>query len=215
MVFQYYGFELDGSKKLTLDKFIQQWALPLFLMVLASAFYFLPEPFVSFLQFNRPAILNGEWWRLITGHLMHANHWHLLMNLGAFAVLLAIHGMHLTLLRLLVLFIGGSLLTGLALLWLSPNTMIYTGLSGWLHGLIIWGACVDICKKWQSGWLILLGVFAKVLWEQYTGGSPEMVALIGVNVAVNSHLFGALSGLMLFAILQTIPALKVSINPVR
>ena len=40
------------------------------------------------LQFNRAAVVGGQWWRLITGNFVHCSWVHLGVNLGAFAALL-------------------------------------------------------------------------------------------------------------------------------
>jgi rhomboid family GlyGly-CTERM serine protease len=191
------------------NKLIQQWALPIVLIILIVLLQLGSNQLSPVLEFDRHAIYQGEWWRLFTGHLMHANHWHLGMNVAALIVILAVQGMHLTIARFLVLLIAGCLMIGLDILFLSPGMMIYSGLSGWLHCLIIWGACADIAKHWSSGWLILFGVFIKVIWEQIHGGSAEVVALIGVNVAVDAHLFGAFTGLIMFFIMQSVQPLAV------
>lgn len=191
------------------NKQIQQWAAPIVLLVVILLLQLCSSTLSVVLEFDRTAIYQGEWWRLFTGHLMHANSWHLAMNMAALLVILAVQGMHLTVARFLVLLLAGGLMIGLDILFLSPGMMIYTGLSGWLHCLIIWGACADIAKHWSSGWLILIGVFIKVIWEQIHGGSADIIALIGVNVAVDAHLYGAITGLIMFFIMQSVQPLAV------
>ncbi len=191
------------------NNFIQQWAAPIALLVIISLLHIGNSELSPVLDFDRNAIYQGEWWRLFTGHLMHNNAWHLGMNFGALIVILAVQGMHLTVARFLVLLIAGCLMISLDILFLSPNMMIYCGLSGWLHCLLVWGALADIVKHWSSGWLILIGVFIKVIWEQIHGGSSEIITLIGSKVAVDAHLFGAFTGLILFFIMQSVPPLAV------
>ncbi len=192
------------------NTFIQQWAAPIALLVIISLLQIANGVLSPLLDFDRNAIIQGEWWRLLTGHLMHTNLWHLAMNLGALLVILAVQGMHLTIARFLVLLIAGCLMISLDILFLSPSMMIYSGLSGWLHCLLVWGALADIVKHWSSGWLILLGVFIKVVWEQIHGGSSDIVALIDAKVAIDAHLFGAITGVILFFIMQSVPPLAVA-----
>lgn len=151
------------------------------------------------LAFDRQAITAGQGWRLLTGHLLHTNSWHLLMNLAGFILILLLHGMYYSGRGLLLLLMAGNLLIGLALYWFSPEIQIYLGLSGFLHALLVCGCLIDIQRNWSSGWLILVATFGKVLWEQYRGASQDVAALIGAEVAIDAHLYGALTGLVLFA----------------
>jgi len=191
------------------DKLKQQWLSPIILILIIVTLQICNSLVSATMEFDRFAIQQGEWWRILSGHLLHANNWHLAMNVAAFAVILDVQGMHLNFARFTVLLFAGCLLIGLEMFFLSPSMIIYTGLSGWLHCLIVWGACADIVKHWSSGWLILIGVFCKVTWEQIHGGSADVVALIGVDVAVDAHLYGALTGLLLFFVMQSIPPLAV------
>ena len=44
----------------------------------------LPEPMQQWLRYDRSALQTGQYWRLFSGHLLHSNGWHLLMNLAGF-----------------------------------------------------------------------------------------------------------------------------------
>jgi membrane associated rhomboid family serine protease len=83
----------------------------------------------------KPAVRNGEYWRLLTGPMLHGTWWHLLGNMAALIVLAAIvralaaAGSVAVVLLLAVL--GGSL----ASLWVAPaGTSV--GLSGGIMGLL-------------------------------------------------------------------------------
>lgn len=80
----------------------------------------------------------------------------------------------------------------------SPDLIWYAGLSGALHGIFAWGACVDIKEKMKSGWLLLIGLAIKVGYEQIDGSSEQVANLIDAKVAVDAHLFGALTGITIF-----------------
>lgn len=149
-------------------------------------------------QYDRVAIGQGQWWRLFSGHLLHTNHWHLLMNLAGLLVIWLMHGPHYRARSLLFLLVAGFALIGLALWLWSPAIRYYVGLSGWLHALLVWGACQDIQRQWSSGWLILAGVSAKIIWEQWQGASQQLITLIDAEVATDAHLYGAISGLLLY-----------------
>lgn len=176
-----------------------QQSLPLLLLALVMVLADWAGPqLASQLQYDRVAVNQGQWWRLFSAHLLHTNHWHLLMNLAGLLVIFLMHGPHYCCSRLLFLMVSGFALIGL-LLWLwSPATSYYVGLSGWLHALLVWGACKDIQRQWSSGWLILAGVCAKIGWEQWQGASQQLITLINAEVATDAHLYGAISGLLLY-----------------
>jgi rhomboid family GlyGly-CTERM serine protease len=160
------------------------------------------------LQFDRSALAQGEYWRLFSAHLIHTNRWHLLMNLAALAVIFLMHVPHYTAQRILYLLVAGLGLIGLAIWLWSPAISYYLGLSGWLHALLVWGACQDIQRHWSSGWLILAGVAAKIGWEQWQGASQQLITLIEADVATDAHFYGAVTGLLLYLISLIVQYIK-------
>ncbi|ABV87670.1 rhombosortase [Shewanella pealeana] len=149
----------------------------------------------ALLAYQRVLILDGQWWRLLTGNLLHTNAWHLYMNLAGLWVILALHEQHYQAKGFSVLFFILCLMQGIGLLVFYPSLIGYVGLSGMLHGLFTYGAVLDIRNGLKSGYLLLLGVFLKVAYEQYFGASIEMTQLIDARVATEAHLVGLISGL--------------------
>ncbi|CAM3893181.1 MULTISPECIES: rhombosortase [Pseudoalteromonas] len=152
------------------------------------------------LDFDRNAIADGEIWRILSGQFTHSNWYHLMLNLLGILFIWLLHAEYTTLRKywLNVLFLG--LFTGLMILLFSLNIVVYTGLSGLLHGLIVWGALEDIKRKLTTGYLLFIGVWAKVCWEQYAGASTDVAKLIDSRVAIEAHLFGAVGGVVLAVI---------------
>lgn len=171
-----------------------QWSLLLF-VVLLVILHFLPENLRSVLEYHRAE--PEQVWRAVTGHLLHSNHWHLVMNLGALLLMLMLHQLYYSLNSFAFLLFSGCIGISLLLYLFSPDIQIYVGLSGWLHCFITVGALLDIKHKIQSGWLILLGVIAKVAYEQWQGPDAELTTLIDANVAIDAHLYGVICGLLL------------------
>jgi rhomboid family GlyGly-CTERM serine protease len=91
--------------------------------------------------------------------------------------------------------------TSAGLYFFAPDLIWYAGLSGALHGIFSWGACMDIKEKMKSGWLLLIGLAIKVGYEQVDGSSQQVANLINAKVAVDAHLFGALSGIIIFLLM--------------
>jgi rhomboid family GlyGly-CTERM serine protease len=171
-----------------------QWGMLVFVLVLVIL-HFLPESLRSGLEYHRAE--PEQVWRAFTGHLLHSNHWHLVMNLGALLLMLMLHQLYYSLSSFALLLFSGCVGISVLLYQFSPDIQIYVGLSGWLHCFITVGALLDIKHKIQSGWLILLGVIAKVAYEQWQGPDAELAALIDANVAIDAHLYGVICGLLL------------------
>ncbi len=171
-----------------------QWGLLLFVLLIVLL-HVLPEQLRSVLEYHRAQPL--ELWRAVTGHLLHSNDWHLVMNLGALLLILMLHQPYYNLKSFFLLLLCGCMGISALLYLCSPDIQIYVGLSGWLHSFITVGALIDIRKKIQSGWLILLGVIAKVAYEQWQGPDTDLAALIDANVAIDAHLYGVICGLAL------------------
>ncbi|GIU53209.1 rhombosortase [Shewanella sp. KT0246] len=152
----------------------------------------------NILSYRYDNIQAGEYWRIITGNLLHTNLWHLLMNLAGFWVILFLHETHYKsqASQFIALFISLCILEGLGLYWFFPELKGYVGLSGLLHGLFTFGSLLDIRKGYFSGYLLLLGVFVKVGYEMYFGASESVSAIINARVATESHFIGVISGLL-------------------
>ncbi len=160
----------------------------------------LPGSWQAALIFERSDIGQGQLWRLLSCHLLHTNGWHLLLNLGGLTLIAWLHGAYYRFagwwLRLAYL----GLVISLGLYFFVPGLSWYVGLSGALHGLLLMGAAEDIKRGEKTGWWLLLGVMAKVLWEQFTGASAQVSGLIEANVVTQAHLLGVLAALPWIAI---------------
>jgi rhomboid family GlyGly-CTERM serine protease len=147
----------------------------------------------------RRALLATEPWRLLTGHLVHANWRHAVLNALAWYALARLYAPELPPARQAALLASSALGTSL-LLWLAaPQVAWYRGLSASLHGLFAAGAVLGLepaAKPLTAGvplWpaLLLGAVWAKVLAEQVVGASMTSPSWLGVAVVSQSHLFGA------------------------
>jgi rhomboid family GlyGly-CTERM serine protease len=150
------------------------------------------------LAWDRVRIADGELWRLVTGHLVHANARHALVNAAAL-VLLLLWPVSRTL--------GAPswwraiAVTSLAIslgLFLPAWPVTYVGASGVLHGLFAF-ALVAGRGPARIDALLLAALWAKIAFEQIVGPSPQVGAWLGVRTAVDAHLIGAAAGTMLGA----------------
>jgi rhomboid family GlyGly-CTERM serine protease len=168
---------------------------PAIIATLAILAFIFEQNFITTLIYQRDLIGNGEYFRLITGHLFHTNTNHLLMNLAGLLLLWSLHGHYYQVKTFFLFFIFSALITSVGIYFSSPTMLTYVGLSGVLHGLFVWGTCQDIKCGLKSGYVLLIGITVKIAHEQIYGASDNIIQLINANVAIDAHLWGAISGI--------------------
>lgn len=121
------------------------------------------------LVWDRSRILEGQWWRVITGQLVHFSPSHLLWNL---AVLLpaGIWSERLEPVRARLLYLVGSLVIGFALLAFEPHLLRYGGLSGLAAAMLAFLALAQLRTETADRWfwrlvlaLLALKIVAEVI----------------------------------------------------
>lgn len=178
----------------------EQYLAPLTIFTLALLGYFFDQTLSGFLIYNRDAINNGEYWRIISGHLFHTNLQHFLLNGAALILLWGLHGHYYQIKYYLSSFILIAIICSVGMHLFSPDITLYVGLSGVLHGFFIWGALMDIKHGEKTGYLLFAGVVLKLAHEQIYGASADVESLIDASVAVDAHLYGAIGGMIIFLI---------------
>jgi rhomboid family GlyGly-CTERM serine protease len=167
------------------------------LMGLAAAvmvlFWMGGERVTSLLQYNRTAILHGQYWRLITGHLVHANFRHMALNLAGGAVMAALFARTYSIRHWTIIILASLLVIDIGFLFRDRDLENYVGLSGVLHGVLAAGA-VAWWRTETRGMAIALSLITvgKLTWEQWRG--PVTLAGDELVVIVNAHLYGAIGG---------------------
>jgi len=169
-----------------------------FFIIIASL---IPDTFLETLYLKPNKVFGGELWRIITGQFLHSNNAHMWMNIAGLALVWALHGDHYRIHHFWVLSITGMLLVGL-LVTLFSEYGIYTGFSGVLHFLLAYGAMIDIKNKDKTGYLLIMGLLAKVAYENVFGAAQSTEQLIEASVAVDAHAFGLVTGFLLFLIIK-------------
>ncbi len=146
------------------------------------------------LRYQRQAVLHGEWWRLVTAHLVHGSFRHLALNIAGLYVIAALLRRDFSRSEWMVIIAAACAAIASGFIWLSPNLQWYVGLSGLLHGCLAAGAVVwwRVERPLLAAALTILLV-AKLSWEQLHGALPLAGTL---PVIVDAHLYGALGGAM-------------------
>ena len=156
------------------------------------------------LRYERAAVLDGEVWRLVTGHVVHADLRHLGWNvLGV----LIVWGLVRARLHAAPMArsscslrprrpVSGSCCS-------SPGLEWYVGFSGVLHGcmaagLVAWLRSVRDPLTW-----LVAGLFAaKLAWEHLVGALPFTGGSLSIPVVHEAHTYGAVGGLLAALVLS-------------
>lgn len=151
------------------------------------------------LRYERIAVLRGEYWRLITGHLVHGSTQHLVLNVLGLGVIAALFPREFSLRGWLVVAALSMAVIDLGFVLWEPQLEWYVGLSGVLHGVLAAGA-IAWWRHESKGFALALTaiLIAKLAWEQWRGALP----LSGdMPVIVDAHLYGAVGGALAAAVL--------------
>jgi rhomboid family GlyGly-CTERM serine protease len=146
------------------------------------------------LRYERVAVLHGQYWRLLTAHLVHGSVRHVLLNLAGLGLIATLFGRDFRPRQWILIWVLSAVAIDVGFVWFEPQLEWYVGLSGVLHGMLAAGAVM----WWRSEpkplaialSTILVG---KLVWEQTQGALPLSGDL---PVVVNAHLYGAMGGLV-------------------
>ena len=115
-----------------------------------------PEAWV----FDRVAITQGEWWRLVTGHWVHSDLAHAGWDITALLLLGVVFEVRLQW-RLPIALLTGTVGVDAWLWWGDPVLYYYCGLSGILNSLLIVGL-MQLWRDCRHPLVVLTGVGAAV-----------------------------------------------------
>ena len=144
------------------------------------------------LRYEREAVLQGEYWRLVTGHLVHGSTQHLILNAAGLGLVAALFPHDYSWRAWLLIALFSLVAIDAGFVFCEPQLHWYVGLSGILHGALAAGAIAWWRHESRSLALILTAIFlGKLAWEQWHGALPLSGDL---PVVVDAHLYGAIGG---------------------
>lgn len=144
------------------------------------------------LRYEREAVLHGEYWRLLTGHLVHGNAQHLVLNGAGLGLIAALFARDYTWRAWLLIALVSLLAIDAGFVFCEPQLVWYVGFSGVLHGALAAGAVAWWRHESRLLALLLSAILlGKLAWEQWQGALPLSGDL---PVVVDAHLYGALGG---------------------
>lgn len=183
--------------------------VPVVVVALAAVCLLTPllgEPGRLLLRFDRTGLESWQLWRLLTAHLVHLNWGHALMNIAALALIGEIFRREMSEADWAVAILVSALGVSVGL-YVASAVEWYVGLSGVLHGVLVYGSIEMIRRGVRLGWVILVVVAGKVVFEQTAGPVPYTAALAGGPVVVEAHLYGAIAGVFAIALKRLVERL--------
>lgn len=147
---------------------------------------------IHLLRYDRAALADGEWWRLLTAHFIHLTFRHAALDLAGLALLWALFARDLSPGRWAIVVLTAAAAIDCGLWLLDPAVVWYLGISGVLHGALAAGAFVRLRRGEVEGWLLAGLLLAKLVYEQIHGAMPFSGDM---PVTVDAHLYGTLGGL--------------------
>ena len=153
------------------------------------------------LRYDRAALAAGQWWRLLTAHIVHLDFNHAALNSLGLVLMWALFARDYRPRQWLAVVLG-SMAAIDAGLWLRDSTVAwYVGSSGALHGLMAAGTLAHLRRRDLDGWILAVFIVLKIAYEQSAGALPFSDSH-GGGVVVDAHLFGALGGAAIAAFLK-------------
>ena len=156
----------------------------------------------ALLSYDREGLAAGQWWRLLTAHLVHLGLEHAALNSLGLVLMWALFArdykpgqwLFITLASMAAIDAG---------LWLRDSTVIwYVGSSGALHGVMAAGTLAHLRRRDLDGWILAAFIIVKLTYEQTAGALPLAE---GMDVVVDAHLYGALGGIAVAVFLKSRP----------
>ncbi len=147
------------------------------------------------LRYERTAVLAGQAWRLLSGHLVHADAAHLAWNLAGAALVWWLFAAEFSRRGWCLVMLASTAAIDLGFIFFVPQLEWYVGFSGVLHGCMAAGLVAWLGRERDPVTLAVALVFAaKLGWEHFAGPLPFTSATLALPVVVEAHSFGALGG---------------------
>jgi rhomboid family GlyGly-CTERM serine protease len=145
------------------------------------------------LRYERQAVLAGEYWRLLTGHLVHGGFAHLLLNVAGLGVVAVLFPRDYSAGQWLWIALASIAAIDVGFVFYEPQLLWYVGFSGVLHGAFAAGA-VGWWRheSWGLALVLTLILVAKLSWDPWHGTVPFSGDM---EIVASAHIYGAIGGL--------------------
>ena len=190
-----------------------EWlVLPVLVGIVCAALYLIAtidSRWHGALDYRRDAIASGQWWRLVTAHLMHLNAAHVALDVAGLMLVAWIFARELDWRRQAIALLIGVGFVDVGLWFFHPEVGRYVGLSGALHALFAAGAMrwllakpavhasdAAIAATWRLrrtwGAALLVGLVLKLVLEN--AGDAFWLHATRFDVVTAAHRWGSVGG---------------------
>lgn len=149
------------------------------------------------LRYDTRLIQHYQWWRVLSGHWVHANWLHFVLNMSGLVLCVALTDVVWTmwqwLWRILLLTLG---ISSCLYLW-HPQLGWYVGFSGVLFGLYVLASQATLNKQRLMSITLLCIIGIKISLEQWSSFEITSAGIIGVPVLEDAHLYGVLLAIII------------------
>jgi len=170
----------------------------LWLIIFITSFLLQAFDWVGDWRFDRTLVEQGDVWLLLSGHIVHLNWSHWLLNMAGLAIVAFFFSAHASVKQWLMVIFVAAVVISSGLWWWMTDIRSYVGLSGVLHGLFLYGALREIRFYPASGYVLLAVLLAKLSWEFFNGALPGSEDMAGGRVLTEAHLLGAIGGILVW-----------------
>lgn len=169
------------------------WLPPAVLVAVSTALEFLGRDTMTALRYDRIAVDQGQWWRLLSGNFVHLGGWHLFLNALSLGLLVLLCPERLSAFEWLRRVLIVSLGMVLGLHFFVPALGSYVGLSGLVYGLFLLGLGRQAAQGDRIAMFCLVFLACRIIWELVIGAPESEQRLVGGGIVAESHLYGVLA----------------------
>ena len=166
----------------------------LWLGLFLLSFFLQAFDWVDSWRFNRDLVEQGNVWLLFSGHIVHLNWSHWLLNMAGLAIVALFFSVHASVKQWLLVILVSVCIIDAGMWWWMIDIGYHVGFSGVLHGLFLYGALREIRLYPASGYVLVAVLLAKLTWEFFNGALPGSEEMAGGRVLTEAHLLGAVGG---------------------
>jgi len=136
----------------------------LWLCLFLLSFFLQAFDWVDSWRFKRDLAEQGDVWLLLSGHIVHLNWSHWLLNMAGLAIVAFFFSAHAGIKQWVMVILVSVCVINMGLWWWMTDIYSYVGLSGVLHGLFLYGALREIRYYPASGYVLVAVLLAKLSW---------------------------------------------------
>lgn len=176
---------------------LKAWWFSILLLSAILLLNLLSPEIENLLDLKHKPIHQGQWWRILSSQVIHLSFNHTLLNFAGYAFVVFSFRDEIPPSREITILLISAIGVGLGIYFLNPEMYSYVGLSGAIYGVLVAYVIIGINKTPGLSFIFLAFMVGKFTFEYFNGGaSSETEKFIGGRVASESHLYGAITGIL-------------------